>query len=184
MTYAKDTMPRQYQLRPAHLSDLPSIAQVWTSAFFDDEIIGHIMHPHRDQYPGDVYWFLLRGIRERFWDWRHRFIVVTSNEGTGERVVGAADWRRLGKGGDKMKPMLLHPVNLISPLLKSYHALSLYSSPTAPPSLPNPRSSTPPSQIQKSTGQASAESVGICMFVVWTRNFTDRAWGRCWRLGG
>jgi hypothetical protein len=126
MTYAKDTMPRQYQLRPAHLSDLPSIAQVWTSAFFDDEIIGHIMHPHRDQYPGDVYWFLLRGIRERFWDWRHRFIVVTSNEGTGERVVGAADWRRLGKGGDKMKPMLLHPLNLISPLLKSYHALSLY----------------------------------------------------------
>jgi predicted GNAT family acetyltransferase len=115
-------MPPQYQLRPAHFSDLPSIARIWTSAFFDDEIIGHIMHPYRVQYPDDVYWFLLRGIRERFWDWRHQFIVVTLDE----RVVGAADWRRLGKGGESRGPMLLHPGNLIAPVLETYHALSLY----------------------------------------------------------
>jgi hypothetical protein len=69
--------PPSYHLRPATISDLSSIARIWTSAFFDDEIIGHLMHPHRAQYPNDVYWFLLRGIRERFWDWRHQFIVVT-----------------------------------------------------------------------------------------------------------
>lgn len=58
------------------------------------------MHPHRKEYPDDVYYFLLRGIRERFWDWRHQFLVVVVNEGGRERVVGAADWRRLGRGGE------------------------------------------------------------------------------------
>jgi hypothetical protein len=90
----------EYQLRTAQITDLTFIARVWTAAFFDDEIIGQIMHPHRNQYPDDVYWFLLRGIRERFWDWRHQFIVVTANDGN---VVGAADWRRLGKGGERME---------------------------------------------------------------------------------
>jgi hypothetical protein len=90
----------QLRLRTAHITDLPSIARAWTTAFFDDEIIGQIMHPHRTQYPDDVYWFLLRGIRERFWDWRHRFIVVVTDD---ESVVGAADWRRLGKGGEEME---------------------------------------------------------------------------------
>jgi hypothetical protein len=90
----------QFRLRTAHISDLPSIAHTWTTAFFDDEIIGQIMHPYRTQYPDDVYWFLLRGIRERFWDWRHRFIVVVADD---ESVVGAADWRRLGQGGEGME---------------------------------------------------------------------------------
>lgn len=85
------------QLRPATVSDLSSIASVWAAAFFDDEIIGEIMHPHRKEHPDEVYWFLLRGIRERFWDWRHQFMVV---EDSG-KVIGAADWRRLGKGGEK-----------------------------------------------------------------------------------
>lgn len=61
------------------------------------------MHPRRKEYPDDVYYFLLRGIRERFWDWQHQFMVVTVNEEGKERIVGAADWRRLGKGGEKRK---------------------------------------------------------------------------------
>jgi hypothetical protein len=61
------------------------------------------MHPHRAQYPDDVYYFLLRGIRERFWDWRHQFIVATTTEEGEEKIVGAADWRRLGKGGERME---------------------------------------------------------------------------------
>lgn len=86
-------------LRQAKISDLPAIARCWYHAFFDDEVIGEIMHPHRQLYPEDVYWFLLRGIRERFWEWRHHFIVVTvQNEGK-EKMVGAADWRRVGDGG-------------------------------------------------------------------------------------
>ncbi|KAI4673532.1 uncharacterized protein J4E88_008587 [Alternaria novae-zelandiae] len=95
---ATESSTNDFKLRPARFSDLSSIATVWAAAFFDDEIIGELMHPHRKDYPDDVYWFLLRGIRERFWDWRHRFLVVTDDE----KVVGAADWRRLGKGGEGM----------------------------------------------------------------------------------
>lgn len=97
---AQDKSRAEYTLREARLSDVNSIAQVWYKAFFDDEIIGHLMHPHRQQYPEDVHYFLLRGVRERFWDWRHQFMVVTTtNENGDETVVGAADWRRLGDGG-------------------------------------------------------------------------------------
>lgn len=96
---AKPGSPRNMQLRTAQLSDLPAIARVWHAAFFDDEIIGKLMHPNRNEHPEDVYWFLLRGLRERFWDWRHQFIVVTVEEDGKERVAGAADWRRLGEGG-------------------------------------------------------------------------------------
>ena len=71
------------------------------------------MHPHRKDYPDDVYWFLLRGIRERFWDWRHQFIVVTDNG----KVVGAADWRRLGKGGESKELSVLDPRMFTAKLL-------------------------------------------------------------------
>jgi hypothetical protein len=100
----------EYQLRPARLSDLTSIARIWHRAFFDDEIIGEIMHPHREEYPEDVYWFLLRGIRERFWDWRHKFwVVVTKDEFGAETIAGAADWRRLGGGGATMELLTWDP---------------------------------------------------------------------------
>lgn len=103
----------QFELRAAGILDLYAIATVWTAAFFDDEIIGEIMHPHRKDYPDDVYWFLLRGIRERFWDWRHQFIVVTDNG----KVVGAADWRRLGKGGESKELSVLDPRMFTAKLL-------------------------------------------------------------------
>lgn len=97
------TSSSQFYLRKARLFALPTIAKVWTSAFFDDEIIGEIMHPNRKYYPNHVYWFLLRGIRERYWDWRHQFLVACTLENGVEKIVGAADWRRLGRGGDKME---------------------------------------------------------------------------------
>jgi hypothetical protein len=97
------------QLREARFSDLSAIASVWTDAFFDDELIGDIMHPRRKQYPQDIYWFLLRGVRERFWDWRHQFVVVTVKDGNSERVVGAADWRRLGGGGKPRELSMVDP---------------------------------------------------------------------------
>lgn len=62
-----------------------------------------MMHPNRDKYPEDVHSFLLRGIRERFFDWRHQFIVVTVKEDGNEKIVGAADWRRVGDGGRRME---------------------------------------------------------------------------------
>ncbi|KAH7382717.1 hypothetical protein DE146DRAFT_728651 [Phaeosphaeria sp. MPI-PUGE-AT-0046c] len=114
-----------FTVREAHVFDFPSIARVWTTAFFDDEIIGQMMHPHRNEFPDDVYWFLLRGIRERFWDWRHQFMVVCVDEEGKENIVGAADWRRLGKGGEERELGYWDPRNLVAPLLKTYHNLSL-----------------------------------------------------------
>ncbi|KAL5119227.1 hypothetical protein ACEQ8H_002938 [Pleosporales sp. CAS-2024a] len=117
----------QYHVRAAEITDINAIARVWTSAFFDDEIIGHMMHLHRAQYPDDVYWFMIRGIRERLWDWRHHFIVVTTSEASKEKVVvGAADWRRLGRGGERRELWRIDPRNLVKPLLKAYHSISLY----------------------------------------------------------
>jgi hypothetical protein len=98
-----------FQFREARFSDLSAIASVWTDAFFDDELIGDIMHPRRKQYPQDIYWFLLRGIREHFWDWRHQFVVVTVKDGNSERIVGAADWRRLGDGGKPRELPMVDP---------------------------------------------------------------------------
>lgn len=99
-----------FTLRQARLWDLGSIARVWQKAFFDDEIIGDLMHPNRRQYPEHVYWFLLRGVRERFWDWRHQFMVVVAKDSYNkEVVVGAADWRRLGSGGVRRELFRLDP---------------------------------------------------------------------------
>jgi hypothetical protein len=89
----------KFTLREARLTDVNSIAAVWYKAFFDDEIIGDMIHPYRKEYPEDVHYFLLKGVREHFWDWRHQFIVVVATDEKGiENVVGAADWRRLGQG--------------------------------------------------------------------------------------
>ncbi|UPX16295.1 uncharacterized protein EKO05_0006704 [Ascochyta rabiei] len=122
----RDDASAIFHLREAQLSDLTSIARVWHTAFFNDEIIGDIMHPHRQQHPEDVYWFLLRGIRERFWNWRHRFIVVTTHNGKGaETVVGAADWRRLGTGGAQRDLLKVDPRTLIAPAIRTYQAISL-----------------------------------------------------------
>ncbi|KAF2277348.1 uncharacterized protein EI97DRAFT_432227 [Westerdykella ornata] len=109
MTSLSPAEPSPPSLRLARYSDLADIARCWYHAFFDDEIIGDMMHPNRKQYPEDVYWFLLRGIRERFWEWRHQFIVVTVKVGDKERIVGAADWRRVGEGGKKMEMFWCDP---------------------------------------------------------------------------
>lgn len=100
MSSPTSTTPSAVKLRLGTLSDLTAIARCWHAAFFDDVVIGQIMHPNRKEYPEDVYHFLLRGIRERYFDWTHQFIVVTDSDG---RIIGAADWRRVGNGGNLSK---------------------------------------------------------------------------------
>ncbi|PSN61944.1 hypothetical protein BS50DRAFT_475411, partial [Corynespora cassiicola Philippines] len=113
-------------IRIATSADLPAIARCWYDAFFDDEIIGNLMHPNRKKYPEDVYWFLLHGIRERYWDWRHQFIVAILSENGSEGVIGAADWRRVGVGGSKMDLAAWDPRSFVAPMIHLYHQWSLY----------------------------------------------------------
>lgn len=71
------------------------------------------MHPNRKEYPEDVYYFLLRGVRERYFDWRHQFIVAVVKDDEGrETMVGAADWRRLGEGGKARELWWIDPRKL------------------------------------------------------------------------
>ena len=92
-------------IRPATVFDITAIARCWYHAFFDDVVIGEIMHPYRQKHPEDVYYFLLRGVRERYFDWTHQFVVAT----VGEHVVGAADWRRLGTDANSLQLWTLDP---------------------------------------------------------------------------
>lgn len=80
------------------------------------------MHPHRTQYSDDVYYFHLRGLRERFWNFRHQIIVVTTSSG---QIIGAADWRRLGQGGQEKELWSIDPRNLVQPLIHAFHAILL-----------------------------------------------------------
>ena len=165
------------------------------------------MHPHRKQYPKDVYWFLLRGNREHYWDWKHQYIVVTVDDEDGK--VGAADWRRLGKGGEARE---LHgeirvsrasrwidlttdqtfASNLLSnksqedsshlPLISTTSSLS-QSSPIGPQTLSRVCDSTMQLKLQDSTGQATAPSAGICMSVECIQTIKVRVWGGYWQNG-
>lgn len=87
--------------RDAHYSELPAVARVMSLAFWDDHIFGARIHPHRDQFPldSDLYW--LRRARVNFWDYHYKFLVavVPDENGAGsDKVVGIAQWERLGEG--------------------------------------------------------------------------------------
>lgn len=96
-------------IREACYSDIPQMAAVLAQAFWDGGLFGEVMHPHREDFPGDVEIFWQRKLRVDIWDYRSKFLVATekddSSSGGGgkEVVVGVAEWQRLGDGGKKME---------------------------------------------------------------------------------
>lgn len=88
------------QIRKARYSELPSISQVLSKAFWDDNLNGDLIHPYRNQYPADVELYWLRRSRVNFWDYAWSWVVaVDRNEEEGkEAIVGIAVWARLGDG--------------------------------------------------------------------------------------
>jgi hypothetical protein len=91
-------------LRPARHSDLPAISAILAAGFWDEEVVGDIMHPHRRQHPHDYAEYWHRKVREMYWNWSHVAIVSyemkEEEEGGGqaEVITGVADWERKGKG--------------------------------------------------------------------------------------
>jgi hypothetical protein len=83
-------------IRLARHSDLETITQIFTTAFWDEDAIGHNIHPRRSEYPQDVAKFWRARIRQSWWDWDHVFLVATTDDG---KVVGAANWMRMGGWG-------------------------------------------------------------------------------------
>lgn len=90
-------------LRPAHYSDQQRIAQIFTSAFWDEALFGPVIHPYRNQYPMDMGLYVLRRNRVNWWDWTRRFVVTTTTDPKTNRevVTGAAQWARLGREGER-----------------------------------------------------------------------------------
>ncbi len=97
-------------LREARYADLPAIAHVMAQAFWQDNLFGEHIHPHREQYPDDVDLYWLRRARVSYWDYRAQWLVaVSKSEDGGEVIAGAAQWSRLGDGGRKLECWALDP---------------------------------------------------------------------------
>jgi hypothetical protein len=94
----------ELKLRDASYGELPEIAHVMGLAFFNDNLFGDLIHPHRQQHPDDVDLYWLRRARVNYWDWRWKWLVAVDNDASGKEViVGIAQWARLGDGGRQME---------------------------------------------------------------------------------
>ncbi|KAH7014658.1 uncharacterized protein B0I36DRAFT_339096 [Microdochium trichocladiopsis] len=153
-------------IRPARSGDLLAIAHLWAAAFMDDSLVGETVHPHRAEYPHDVYLGSLWSLRPKYWDYRcvldiavisaqqvdkyvdrHCAGVVRAGNdvpdvlsredreavndvakvttGSGDVVVGLAQWTRYGDGEGVRKrlPGWWDPRNLMLPLTTKAMAL-------------------------------------------------------------
>jgi hypothetical protein len=92
-------------IRDARFTDLPAISRVMGRAFFDDDLFGDIVHPHRKQYPNDVNLYWGRRAYVNYWNYRWRFqVAVAKDIKTGkEDVVAVSQWERMGSGGDRLE---------------------------------------------------------------------------------
>jgi GNAT superfamily N-acetyltransferase len=110
-------------IRPALPSDEPALVRICTRAFFEEDLFGRVIHPHRHTYPEDVAVFWREQLRAEWIEPRNRIMVaVTSPDAdkptdaptdaptdtltpTGEQIVGLAVWQRQGSdaGVDRIR---------------------------------------------------------------------------------
>ncbi|KAM6514202.1 hypothetical protein FALCPG4_015359 [Fusarium falciforme] len=104
-------------LRGARYSELPEIAHVMAKAFWEDNLFGKLIHPHRNEHPDDVDLYWLRRARVNFWDYRWKWLVAIGKDESGRDVIaGIAQWARFGDGGQKLECWYFDPRNLLKPL--------------------------------------------------------------------
>ncbi|OCK81366.1 hypothetical protein K432DRAFT_326402, partial [Lepidopterella palustris CBS 459.81] len=120
----------EVSIRQAHISDHAAIAFVCGAAFFNEDLFGRVMHPHRHTYPNDVNLFWLRRLRSQWWDWKNYFLVATVRNDMGrEEVVGVAVWQRQGEGGKALEGRGFGFGLLAKLLTTLYSYLSTYTHP-------------------------------------------------------
>lgn len=94
-------------IRTLQPGELRAAAEVFAAAFFDEELYGDLMHPHRHQYPQDF----IRYFEYKAWlhslD-RKKKVVVATDPNSG-KVVGVAVWERQGSGGEEVDYTCLDP---------------------------------------------------------------------------
>ncbi|CAJ0547434.1 Ff.00g041880.m01.CDS01 [Fusarium sp. VM40] len=114
---SKTNVTSEVVLRDARYNELPEIAHIMTKAFWEDNLFGDLIHPHRKTYPDDTYLYWLRRARVNFWDYRWKWLAAVSKDESGrETIAGIAQWARLGEGGRKLECSYLDPRNLLKPL--------------------------------------------------------------------
>lgn len=91
-------------IREARYHEIRQIARLNSLAFWDDDLIGERMHPHRDKYPNDFDLHWIRLARVNYFDPKWRFIVAICKDAAGKEVIaGCGQWSRMGDGGRRMR---------------------------------------------------------------------------------
>lgn len=89
-------------LRTARAHDLAAISTVFATAFYEEEMMGVFMHPHRHQYPQDYHRYWANKVTEWYWDYSHQLVITYTLSSAGEEIVtGVGDWIRHGKGCER-----------------------------------------------------------------------------------
>jgi hypothetical protein len=90
-------------LRIARFTDLSTIAKIFGAGFYDEEVVGGLLHPHRELYPHDYLTWWIRAVRAGYWDYSNVYVLsYRLEEGTGKEIVmGAAQWQRHGRGWER-----------------------------------------------------------------------------------
>lgn len=110
ISMSKTNVTSEVVLRDARYNELPEIAHIMTKAFWEDNLFGDLIHPHRKTYPDDTYLYWLRRARVNFWDYRWKWLAAVSKDESGrETIAGIAQWARLGEGGRKLECSYLDP---------------------------------------------------------------------------
>ena len=89
-------------IRRATWADIPAAATVTASAFFEEDLFGPVMHPHRYRYPSDMSLWFLRQLRMDFFN--PCCVVLVSHPAESPRTItGVAVWGRKGHGAAAFK---------------------------------------------------------------------------------
>lgn len=112
-------MSGEISVRYARYGELPLIAQLYVETFWNDGLVGRLIHPHREKYPRDMHLFWLRQARVNFWDPRIHWIVAVQPDSAGgsDKIAGAALWERYGEGGKALEYRWFDPRKCAHPNL-------------------------------------------------------------------
>ncbi|KAK3068145.1 hypothetical protein LTR53_014517 [Teratosphaeriaceae sp. CCFEE 6253] len=87
-------------VRRATQDDFLPMSKLAAQAFFDDELFGDVIHPHRDRYPEDTYLYWLARLRQNWGDPNQHFFISTV-DGHDEEIAGWAQFLRKSASAKK-----------------------------------------------------------------------------------
>lgn len=113
-------------LRPAVPKDEPFMAAICARAFFNDDLFGRVIHPHRATYPDDTQIFWHEWLRQDWSSPRSKvFVAVKVDDDQQERIAGIAIWQRQGDDAGAQRAMMDFADPGPWPALKTTHNRAL-----------------------------------------------------------